>query len=159
METFEFNKVIKWYHNDIIIIQQKIVKEQWYRWQLHKICEILELPIKDSLSIEYSNEQLVDSINNLKRINEVKYISSIKKFKTENPDLLNKLGLELIDDSIPITNIEITKNNLFDINEKKMFDTWSKWQETKTYEYEEKDDEIVLEEFLDFDELDLSSED
>ena len=59
LKTLTFNNITKWYNNNLLIVDNLVVKEQWYRWQLIKICNILDIPIKDNLNIEYSNNLLV----------------------------------------------------------------------------------------------------
>ena len=126
METFSFNDVTKFYNNNIIMILNKIIDEQWFRWQLIEICNILHINYKDSLGIEYSNELLVTKINKLKE-QEQTYLRYIDEFKQKNPNGLQELGLQLIGKHIPVPKIVLTKQVL---NKRNMLNQWKQWSLT-----------------------------
>lgn len=129
-ETFKFNGVEKFYSNGIIIINNRIINEQWYRWQIKEICKILKIKIKDEIGIEYSNEMLINFITILMRDKEV-YDNLFNEYKKKNSSLLKSYGLELINKSIPITIFNFNKNNKDDINKNKMKDKWKPWEASK----------------------------
>lgn len=126
MDQFSFNYVTKYYNDNIIMIQNKIIDEQWFRWQLIEICKILHINYKDSLGIEYSNELIVAKINKLKE-QEQTYLRYIDEFKQKNPNGLQELGLELIDKHIPVPKIQLTKQVL---NKRNMLNQWKQWSLT-----------------------------
>ena len=150
-ETFKFNGVEKFYSNGIIIINNRIINEQWYRWQIKEICKILKIKIKDEIGIEYSNEMLINFITILMRDKEV-YDNLFNEYKKENSSLLKSYGLELIKKSIPITIFNFNKNNKDDINKNKMKDKWKPWEASKykINELVDNDNYVDVEEYDDY---------
>ena len=79
LKILEFNGIRKWYHNKLLKDEnQEIINEQWFRFQIVKICDLLSIPIQDELKIPFSNEilckkikdtfpQLVDKIKSIKK--------------------------------------------------------------------------------------------
>ena len=150
-ETFKFNGVEKLYNNNLIIVNNRIINEQWYRWQIIEICKILKIKIKDEIGIEYSNEMLIKFITVLMRDKEV-YDNLFNEYKDKNSSLLKSYGLELINKSIPITTINLNREDINKIKKNTMKDKWKPWEisKYKIDETEDIDDTVDIEEFDDY---------
>ena len=127
LKHFEFNGITKWYHNKIITHEDNtIVNEQWFRFQLLKIFDILgkSNDTKDELNIILSNELLIEKLTNYNEL----FIE--KKIDSCNKELLKKYGLEKIKTndnnlSIPIPKENLTINDLDKLNKTIKWKPWT----------------------------------
>ena len=63
LKILEFNGIRKWYHNKLLKDEnQEIINEQWFRFQIVKICDLLSIPIQDELKIPFQMKYYVKKL-------------------------------------------------------------------------------------------------
>lgn len=125
LKILEFNGIRKWYHNKLLKDENhEIINEQWFRFQIIKICNILSINVQDELEIPFSNELLCKKIKDKLPQFVDKTIQNMDK------KILKKYGLDMsqFDNNLPIPSqpftIETLKNDT-DVNKIKWV-SWSK---------------------------------
>lgn len=109
LKILEFNGIRKFYHNQLLTNESKnILNEQWFRFQIIKICEILSIETHDELNISLSNELLCDTIK--KKLS--RYVD--KKIQETNKELLIQYGLDSsnLNNNLPISSKPLTESIL-----------------------------------------------
>ncbi len=146
LKILEFNGIRKFYHNQLLTNESKnILNEQWFRFQIIKICEILSIETHDELNISLSNELLCDTIK--KKLS--RYVD--KKIQETNKELLIQYGLDSsnLNNNLPISSKPLTESIL---NDKDEFTNiqWISWTKDEYAQViETNDDEESSEEDID----------
>ena len=170
LDILEFNGIKKLYNDKILCVNNLVLSEQWFRFQILKICELLSIKISDELGIVYSNKTLCEKIK--EKYNNIDDIT----FTKQEQNQLQQYGLQKNDMIIPIPKKQLTEQQLIDIDNQiitKGENTvieWKKWEkqkfsnqieietETET-DYEEIDYSILTKDIFNEDEDDSSQED
>ena len=147
MNYLEFQGIKKWYHNKLILVDNnKVLNEQWFRFQIIKICKVLSIKITDELDIQYPNVILCEKIKQANTID--------LEFTKEEKESLSNFGLLQKKMIIPIPTQQLTykefikiENDIINTN-KNIHIKWKQWEK---HSFQEKniiqEDEISFNDF------------